>query len=811
LKAGRSGLYYDPHRPAAIDARAGFYPRIEGSEGSLMRRILTLSAALVGLALSSNATAAAPPRLVTHAMASSPSLAGAKGERAAAESLDQAARLIISEKAQALSARVSPIALGASEVLALPNGGRVVKVRQTHKGLPVLLGGAAVVFGESDAAERVLSKLMDDLPEDVTPAVSAELAAEEASNVTRLAADSSRAVLAIWTVADASFLAWIVKPRAIPGAGYEPVIIIDAKTGEVTQRFNAAVHAKANVYPTNPTKSPGLIQADLDLAAGATTLKNERVESLNCVDKKTTKKVDVGLGFPIDVHVCELEHTATPDANGDFLIPAAGHTEAEDPFSQVQMFYHTNRAYSAVLGFDATFDVNPIESTPLPVIANLRLPDINDFGNLGNPNIPLKPFQNAFFSPGDQLFGQLFGTYGPAMYFGQGPVHDYAYDGDVVYHEFGHGLVNATLQLVPTPHLDKYGVSVSNGGMNEGIADYFSAAIGGDPDIGEYAAKDFMASLPYIRSLANPDQCPTAIGGEVHQDATLFSGGLWDARVKLSQADAAKFDLAIYTAMKTLPPPSDLGYEELAQAFVDEVTKSMGQATGDSLKAAFTTRGVLESCSRVLEHTGATLNGPKDLQNLWFALGTQTVGSQVKGYAPGVVQVHHALPERTNSMTVSIERVELGANPFGGMGTPFTPKLLVKFAADPITFGDFTPITPEGETVLLDMDSDSDVYSATTEVPAGATDVHFMVVNSGQLDGAYTRMELTTVQAADPTGMGGAGGAGGAGGTGGNNNVPVTDDGCGCSVPGSDSGPSAALILAAAGLAASLIRRRRLS
>jgi MYXO-CTERM domain-containing protein len=776
-----------------------------------MRRIATLSAALVGLALSSNATAAAPPRLVTHAIDSAPSLADAKGERAAEGRLDQAARSLIAEKT---SARMSPLSLGTSEVQALPTGERVVKVRQTHKGLPVLLGGASVVFGKDDAARRVLTKLLDALPDDVTPAVSAAFAAEQAKKLTRLEADSARAVLGIWTVADESFLAWVVKPQALPGVPYEPVLIIDAKTGEVVQRFNAAMEAMGNVYPTNPEKSPGLIQADLSLEAGATILKNARVESLNCVDKKTTKTINVG--FPLQVHVCELEQTATPDANGDFLIPAAGHTEPEDPFSQVQMFYHTNRAYSTFLGYDAAFDVNPGDAGSLPVVANLRLPDFNDFANIGNPNAPLVPFQNAFYSPGDQLFGQVFGTFGPAMYFGQGPVHDYAYDGDVVYHEFGHGVVQATLQLVPTPHLDQYGVTVSNGGMNEGLADYFSAAIGGDPDVGEYAAKDFNASLPYIRSLANPDMCPTAIAGEVHQDATLFSGALWDARVKLSEADAKKFDLAIYVAMATLPPPSDLGYEELAKEFIESVDISMGKAVADSLTAAFTARGVLPSCARVLEHTGATLNGPKELQNLWFGLGTQTIGSQVKGYAPGVVQVHHALPDRTNSMTVSIESVQIsaGGGLGGPMGTPFTPKLLVKFAADPITFSDFTPVTPEGETQLVDMTDDNDVYAATVPVPENATDVHFMIVNSGQLDGAYTQMKLTTEQAADATGSGGSGGGGGAGGspgTGGNNNTgdPTDEGGCGCSVPGSEGGPSAALLLAAAGLAASLVRRRK--
>lgn len=780
-----------------------------------MRRLFTLSAALLGLALSNNATAAAPPRLVTHTGPFTASVAGAKGQQKAASALDKEARALIEEKAPA---RVTALALGASSEVALKGGDRVVRVRQTHKGLPVVFGGASVLFGADGAARMVVTKLVDDLPEDVTPLVSAIDAAKTASKVARLEVDPAKASLVVWTLADASFLAWVVKPAVIPGLPYEPVVVVDAKSGDAVLRFNNAVHAipKGNVYATNPEKSPNLIAVDLQLADGAPLLENARVESLNCVDKKTTKNVDIGLGQPIPVHLCELEQTAAPDMNGDFLIPAAGDKEPEDPFSQVQMFYHTNRAYDYFLGFDANFDANPMDAAPLPAVSNLRIPDASNPLNIGNTSIPLVPFQNAFFSPGDQLFGQAFGTTGPAMYFGQGPSRDYGYDGDVVYHEFGHAMINATLQLVPIPHLDKYGASVSNGGMNEGLADYFSAAISGDPDVGEYVAKDINASMPYIRSIASPDKCPTAIGGEVHQDATLFSGGLWDVRVKLPAADADKFDLALYTALATVPPPADMGYEELADVLIKSVEASLGKAVADDLTAAFTARGVLPMCTRILEHTGKTLTGPKELSNLWFAIGTAglDMSNKLSGdYAPGVVQMHYAIPADAGELTVAFERVEVGGGlgGLGGGGTPFTPQVLVRFGADPITFSDFTPIKPDGETTLVEPTEDSDVFTATFAVPAGATEVHFMVVNTGQSDGAYTNMDVTAIKAPEP-GAGGAGGSGPAsssssGGT--NNGIVDEDSGCGCAVPGAADGRGALAVVAAAGLALSILRRRQ--
>jgi MYXO-CTERM domain-containing protein len=118
--------------------------------------------------------------------------------------------------------------------------------------------------------------------------------------------------------------------------------------------------------------------------------------------------------------------------------------------------------------------------------------------------------------------------------------------------------------------------------------------------------------------------------------------------------------------------------------------------------------------------------------------------------------------------------------------------------------------------VLVEPQDASGTYTAVIDVPAGATDVHFMVVNTGQSDGAYTKMALKTEQAADPTGAGGGGGGGsssssGAGGAGANNDdkaVSVVDGGCGCEVPGSSGDPAAAGLLAAMGAALSVLRRR---
>jgi len=386
-----------------------------------MRFVYSATAALLGLTLCNGEARAESPRLRTYVGRFSESLIEAgKSARAPEATLDAAARGLVIEKAPA----AAPISFGASRTVSLRNGNRIVRMPQTHKGLPVFARGAAVTFGDDDSARMVSLRLTEDLPSDTTPAVSAVEAAKAASEATRLEVDPARAKLVIWTTYKRGVLAWMVAPRPIPGVPFAPIVMVDAKSGEVIIRWNTVVHANANVYPSNPTKSPALKEVTLPLPAGATTLTNERVKALNCIDQKTVKKVDIGLPFQLDIHTCDLLQTVTADSSGDFLAVTPGaDTAPEDQYGELSMFYHSNVAYDLFRGFDPELDVRG-DKTPMPAVANLRLAEgllSLDIQKMGNPNLPLAPFQNAFFSPGDPLFGSIFGVDGPAMLFGQGP------------------------------------------------------------------------------------------------------------------------------------------------------------------------------------------------------------------------------------------------------------------------------------------------------------------------------------------------------------------------------------------------------
>lgn len=775
-----------------------------------MRRVSllsSLSASLVVLALGATATAA--PSLVTKS-GSFQAPGVSVGAAPTDDALITAAKAVLADRIDASRAAT----FGEARVIGLGNGDRVVKLPQVHKGLPIAHRGASVTW-RGGSARLVASKLESELPDDVTPAITLDQAAGIAEARSGLPTSEERSALALWPTPDGVKLAWAMSATPLPGIPYLPVTIVDAKSGDVIYRYNAILDLNAaQVYPSNPVKSPQLVDVTLPVGAGLSTLDNELVQSLNCIDKKTVKDINF-MGFGLQAHVCDLVQTAAPDANGDYLIPPGGDTDPEDTFAEVSMFYHVNRAYTLFRGWDPGLNVN---NGPIPTVSNLRLPqgfDTFDINKIKDPDLPLVPFQNAFFSPANPIFSTVFGLNGGAMWFGQGPLKDYSYDGDVVYHEFTHAVVEATLKLVGTAHMDVYGASQSPGAMNEGLADYFSSALTGDPDVGEYASQDFAPGSVAIRSLSNPDSCPTAVGGEVHQDATLFSGALWDARKALSEGDQAKFDAAVFAAMNA-SPTGDLGYEDFATLVIDQVKSGLGDAAAGSLSAAFTARGVLPQCTRILEYTGGTLKGPKDLQNLWFAPGTSTTGVKEPAgkWTPGVVQVHVPVTEDTVKLDVEITSVNIGGGGLGGGGTPFTPKFLFKLGKDPITF-EYGPLAAAGVTAVDGAKAGSK-YTGTIDVPAGTTDVYVMIGSTGSNDGAYTSFIATPTIGS--TGTGGAGGTGGEGGggaggatsTGGSGGDDTAVSGCGCSVPGDDRGlPEGVALAAIAALGLIAARRRR--
>lgn len=709
------------------------------------------------------------------------------------------------------------------------DGDVVVHFEQTHHGIPVIGRGATV---QSDAHGRVIARrdaLAKDLPSSIVATVTPANAATIAANATRTFLNGLRprandAHLVVWPTRDrGARLAYAVVPRTAPGLPYAVRVIVDAQTGEVIEARNAVVFAgQVRSYEFNPAKTPNVTSFPLALAPVGDTLSHPFLEASNCIDRKTVKPVNM-FGFDMKLHVCDLEQVARADANGDFLFDPAdepGSVAAKkDAFSEASIYYHAAKAYTFFRTLQGDPEAQVVIDKPLKVIANLQIPAGVTSGNLAmasDPDKPLEPFQNAFFSPAGgglgALFQQLYGFDSGALWFGQGPQRDYAYDGDVVYHEFGHAVVDKTLRLEAW-HIDARGAVDAPGAMNEGLADYFSSAITGDPDVGEYASKDFAGGASVIRTLANQDKCPNAIIGQVHYDSTLFSGALWTARASLPEGERAKFDATLYKAMRTNPNNGDLGYDDLGKLFLATL-KTDQPAGATALEKALTDRGILPGCDRVYTWADKAIASPE--KSFGFASpGLQALG--MAKIAPGILQVSAKVPKGATTVTVTFSAREGSGNPtdaLGGSSTPFAPVVLAKFGKA-ITW-DAEAKTPH--------DADANVKAtgttsrtATIDVPVAEDgtspeSVFLQIANTGESDGSYDNLSLAFDPLHPASGTGDSEGVPDPNAAGAGSGTQTTDSGCACSTPGtSTSAPGALAGIFGVALAFGALARRRRS
>lgn len=682
-------------------------------------------------------------------------------------------------------------------------GRRAVRFQQLHEGVPVVFRGAGALLDAQGRPVLTIDRTEPELP-GVTPRVSRRAVRALSESAARLPVKESDATLAIYPLASGARLSWVVVPsERLPGVPYVPVLVFDALSGELLIRYNAVRFATGRVYPANPVSTPTLVDLPLDLPPGATKLESERVKALNCIDTKQTKQINFGV--TLTVHVCELQQVAAPTSGEDFLYdPPAAALTPEDEFSEVQIFHHTSRAYS----FFESLGMTDLSTKPLPAVANLMMPDgfqTQDFAKMADPNLPFVPFSNAFFAPANPIFSTVFGLPGAAMWFGQGPKADFAYDGDVVYHEFGHAVVDHTLKLVGTYFADEQGLVGSPGAMNEGLADYFSSAITGDSKVGEYASTDLAPGMTAIRDIDNDETCPKNLSGEVHVDSKFWTAALWKTRQALPETDRPAFDKALFDVMAAAPG-GDLSYEGLSELFVASVKSALSQTVADALETELTARGVLPTCRRILEFGGTPLSSVDPLLAGTFqAPGTQSMNAGPAPYAPGVLQFEVPLTGSAEQLTVGFQVIPGGdtSSIFGG-GTPFKPEVLVRFGEEPIQFG-YQPFEAKAD-VTVPAEVTNNQGSATVDVPLGATRAFVMIVNSGQSAGRYRAVKFDqSGEAVDPD----AGADGGAdAGVPPSSTKPKDDDGCGCRTAGGDA-PRTSLWTLLAGVALLLGRRPR--
>jgi MYXO-CTERM domain-containing protein len=584
---------------------------------------------------------------------------------------------------------------------------------------------------------------------------------------------------------------------------------IDAHTGAIISsrnmiQFGAAPAYNGSVFAGNPVKTPVLQQVSLapwldTSQSGDLFLRGPDVKVQNCVDQGQCTNVDIGMGLAFDVHVCTMTNIAKASTGGDFLDfgRPSDDSDPADGFSEVQMFFHVNTIYAFFrgLGFDRLID------QPLTSVVNLRAPvDFNDLENAadalctGTPPVPtaghqLFPFGNAAFAPN----GALFGVTGGGIVFGQAASGDMAYDGDVVYHEFTHALMNTLTPDFGANTLDEFGEDPTTGGMNEGMSDYFSSAFLNDPDLGEYAAPALGLPAGPMRTLTNSKTCPASLWNETHEDGEPWGGALWDGRIAVGEANRAKYDQAVYNVVAALQVDDDQVSTSIKIAAEIEVL--IGAPQADLALAAYKARGLEDDCGgRVISLA------LEESKQVLFVTGA---GMGVTP-APAAVQFKIEVPEggaKRIDLAIGEGRLN-GGQPGEGIGL----ELLAKPGADPIRWdystGDAVSDATLKATVTCAPDDGPCSSTIGGDFAAGPVVLQFQAVGAGAilLGTSFT----TSTEPGPDAGPGSidaglpdsdAGPGVDAGGGGGDVGEDDDDGGCGCRAGGSSTSSQAATLL----------------
>lgn len=492
---------------------------------------------------------------------------------------EQAARAFLSDARPLFGPGGDASALGAP-VVARHDWGSQVSFPQELNGLPVI-GGLVTVnlntAGEVFMAENAAVALP---PVNVMPALSARDAV-------------------------ASARGRIVLPPALavrPG-GLEPRLVwqfteednsripvrtmVDAHDGRVVQRDPLVRFATGSglLYRANPTRTPARDILPLTFLNGDGTLTGDYtkiylIRFTNGVFTPVQTAVNAGLAF-----------NYPPDS---------------EEVSQAQAYYGISGIHD---WFKKTFAFTGRDHQVPGFVRDVGL-------------------ANAYFQSANSVSG--FSTPNGFMDFGYGatganPTRDFAQDTDVLYHEYGH----AVMDVLSPAFADAYGATnAETGGMNEGNADYFSSTVLDDPVLGEYAAaatgdayyRDLTARLHYPEEVYYTGAVTTdgvtvdnvRKAPEVHQTGAIWGAALWDLRTLLG---TRKTDQIVFKATSLFTGTSNFQTALSALLVADDMLYS--GADKAVIRDVFQKRGIMESAypvSYVPYDAFYAASGPSKLQ-----------------------------------------------------------------------------------------------------------------------------------------------------------------------------------------------------
>ncbi len=330
--------------------------------------------------------------------------------------------------------------------------------------------------------------------------------------------------LNVMRVGDTARLAWHVYADVGANSWYE--IMVDAHTGELLFRRNLYVSdAQGTVYVEDPGKAARQLvsfvgDTTINTAAGwmgtSTVTTGNNVEGYLDTNADNAPDANNGSGL-------STGHASA--ANQDFTFPFS---TAVDPRTQqaavvTNLFYFNNimHDFSYSLGFTETAGNFQTNNFSRGGTGNDSVrAEAQDGSGTNNANFATPPDGSR---PRMQQF----------LFTAPTPDRDSSVDGDVVFHEYGHGISNRLIGNGGT------GLSgTQSGAMGEGWSDYWAITINGDGAVGEYVVNSAVgirrAAYTVPSAAVHDSYADVCAGGcEVHNDGEVWAATLWDLRTQL--------------------------------------------------------------------------------------------------------------------------------------------------------------------------------------------------------------------------------------------------------------------------------------
>ncbi|MBW8049652.1 MAG: T9SS type A sorting domain-containing protein [Cytophagales bacterium] len=256
------------------------------------------------------------------------------------------------------------------------------------------------------------------------------------------------------------------------------------------QTANTDVYLTSNLYATNP-KNPATVEplTYLKIVAGAT---NYYTDTAGYVGMPFTSPTSAALS--LEGSWCKVQTSNVVPSFTTTLNPGVNNLsfDTDANITERTAYYHVNIIHDQMKSY-------------FPAFTGL------DWQMETNVDLTSSSC-NAFYSGTSINF-----------YAAGGGCNSIGQVGDVVYHEYGHG--------INSYYYSSFGQSFNNGAMGEGNADIWGMSITLSPILG---SGFYTANTDGIRRYdINPKVYPQDIVGEVHADGEIIAGAWWDTYLNL--------------------------------------------------------------------------------------------------------------------------------------------------------------------------------------------------------------------------------------------------------------------------------------